>query len=194
MGGSSGSPFFMFHFSFLILINYLCSMDINFQKHLPEDFADNSRVWIYQAGRMFGLGEAFKLQEILNEFIQEWHAHGKKVKGYANLFFGRFIILMADESETVVSGCSTDSSVRMIKEVERLFNIDMFSRTNLAFIVKDKIEAIPLSQVKYALEHGFLHKDTLYFNNTISTKKELEENWLIPVKDSWLKDRIPSVA
>ncbi len=47
-----------------------------------------------------------------------WNSHGDPVKGYANLFFGQFIILMADETASMVSGCSTDSSVRLIKAIE----------------------------------------------------------------------------
>jgi len=38
------------------------------------------------------------------------------VKGAAYLFFGQFIILMADERVSGISGCSTDSSVRLIKK------------------------------------------------------------------------------
>ena len=31
--------------------------------------------------------------------------------------------------------------------------------------------------------------ETLYFNNTVLTKDDLAEKWLIPVKDSWLGAR-----
>jgi len=169
-------------------------MDINYREHLPTDFAANSRVWVYQSSRKFSITEALQLEGILKNFLSTWHAHGDPVKGYANLFFGQFIIIMADETSTVVSGCSTDSSVQMIREIEKTFNVELFNRTALAFIVKDKIESIPYTQINYALEHGFINKDTLYFNNTINNKKELEEKWLIPVKESWLKSRIPALS
>jgi hypothetical protein len=56
----------------------------------------------------------------------------------------------------------------------------------LHFFINEKIEVLPLSQVTYAAENGFLKPETLYFNNLVQTKKELENNWIIPVKDSWL--------
>jgi hypothetical protein len=56
----------------------------------------------------------------------------RKRAGY--LFFGQFIILMADEKATGVSGCSTDSSVRLIKDIEQRFGVNMFDRTTLAFV------------------------------------------------------------
>ncbi|MEI2749346.1 MAG: hypothetical protein V9E88_11370 [Ferruginibacter sp.] len=101
---------------------------------------------------------------------------------------------MADETATGVSGCSTDSSVRLVKEIEKKFNVDLFNRQNLAFIIKDKIQQIPLSQLEYALENNFISIDTPYFNNTVLSKAELENNWIIPMKNSWLKSRLPAVS
>jgi hypothetical protein len=161
-------------------------MDLDVQQHLPEDFNDNSRVWIYQCSRLFFMSEALEMEDMLNDFVKSWNSHGAPVKGFANLFYGRFIVLMADETATGVSGCSTDSSVRLIKAIESKYQVDLFDRQNLAFIVKDKIECIPLSQFNYAVENNFINENTLYFNNTVPTKKELVEKWIIPVKDSWL--------
>jgi len=165
-------------------------MDLNFQQHLPEDFNDNSRVWIYQSSRLFFISEALEMEAMLKEFVQQWHSHGIPVKGYANLFFGRFIIVIADETATGVSGCSTDSSVRLIKAIEEKFNVELFNRQLLAFVVKDKIEQVPLSQLSYAFENKFINEDTLYFNNTVLTKKQLIESWITPVKNSWLQKQL----
>jgi hypothetical protein len=125
----------------------------------------------------------------LEEFVTNWKSHGTDVKGYANLFFGQFIVLMADESVAGVSGCSTDSSVHVIKAIEKQFNVSLFERQTLAFIIKEKVQLLPLSQLSYGIENKFIDADTIYFNNTVTTKKELLENWLIPVKNSWLAKR-----
>ena len=165
-------------------------MNINISEHIPEDFNDNSKVWIYQSSRLFLMSEAFEMEDMLKNFVAGWKSHGDDVKGYANLFFGQFIVLMADETQSGVSGCSTDSSVHLIKDIEKKFNVDMFNRQNLAFVVKDKIQLLPLSQLNYAAENNFINADTLYFNNTVLTKKELVEKWIVPIKDSWLSNKI----
>ena len=165
-------------------------MNLEYHHLLPNDFSPGSRVWIYQSSRIFSIAEALEIEEMLESFADDWKSHGVKVKGAAFLFFGQFIILMADEKATGVSGCSTDSSVRLIKEVEKRFLVDMFERTTLAFVVKDKVQLLPMSQLQYAFDNGFLNSETLYFNNLVETKKELEEIWIIPVKDSWLTRKI----
>ena len=171
-------------------------MNFNLQEQIPSDFKDSSKVWVYQCSRLFFLSEALQIEEMLEEFIKGWKSHGNDVKGYANLFFGQFIVLMADETTTGVSGCSMDSSVHLIKEIEKKFNVQLFDRQMLAFIIKDKIQLLPVSQLNYAAENGFINGDTAYFDNTVLTKRELLQKWIIPIKDSWLAARIhfPSVT
>jgi hypothetical protein len=168
-------------------------MNLEYKYLLDGNFHPDSRVWVYQSTRLFALNEVLEIEEMLKEFTMQWKSHGTPVKGAAYLFFGQFIVLIADETATGVSGCSTDSSVRLIKDVEQKFGVNMFDRTTLAFAVKDKVELLPLSQLQYASDNGFINGDTLYFNNLVQTKEELESKWIIPVKDSWVARRISSL-
>ena len=165
-------------------------MNLEYKYLLDGNFDPRSRVWVYQSSRLFGMSEAFAIEDLLKDFTAKWQSHGSPVKGAGYLFFGQFIILMADETATGVSGCSTDSSVRLIKTIEERFGVNMFDRTTLAFVVKGKIQLLPLSQLSYAVENGFINPETLYFNNLVQTKAELESQWLIPVKESWLASKI----
>lgn len=168
-------------------------MNFDYRETIPASFHPSSRVWIYQSSRLFTIPEAFHIEDILKEFAANWQSHGTPVKGYANLLYGQFIIIIADETATGVSGCSTDSSVRVIKQIEQQFGVNMFDRQMLAFLVKDKIQLLPLAQISYAIENNYLTTDTLYFNNLVSTKQELMEKWIIPIKDSWLTSRIKAL-
>ena len=165
-------------------------MNLTYAHLLPADFADSSRVWIYQSTRLFSMAEALAIEERIDRFTAQWQSHGQPVKGKGFLFFGQFIILLADESKALVSGCSTDSSVALIKEIEKEFSTPLLDRTQLAFVVNNKIERLPLSQIDYAIANGFIKEDTLYFNNTVATKAALEKNWIIPVSKSWLSKKL----
>jgi len=162
-------------------------MDLDIQQHLPEDFNAGSKVWIYQSSRLFLINEVLEMEEMLQQFVAGWKSHGAPVKGFANIFFGRFIILMADETNTGVGGCSTDSSVHLIQEIEKKYQVDMFNRQMLSFIIKDKIEQLPIAQVAYAIENNFIDENSLYFDNSITTKKQLLSEWITPAGNSWLK-------
>lgn len=165
-------------------------MNLSYQHLIPEDFSNTSRVWIYQSSRVFTLSEALTIEKILEDFTADWKSHGTPVRGFGTLFFGQFIILMADEKVTGVSGCSTDSSVRLIKALEDEYKVSMFDRMNLAFHINEKVQLLPFSQLNYAIDKGFIDKDTLFFDNTVLTKAELLHRWITPVSASWLGKRI----
>jgi hypothetical protein len=165
-------------------------MNFNYRDLLPEEFDASSRVWIYQSDRLFVSTETSEIENMLHDFTKSWNSHGVPVKGFANLFFDQFIILMADEKASMVSGCSTDSSVRLIKEIENRFGVRLFDRQLLAFCVNDKVQLLPLSQLSDAIQSRSILSGTLYFNNTVLTKSEMMNNWIIPLKDSWISSRI----
>jgi len=165
-------------------------MKMDYKSLINQNLHADSRVWIYQANRIFSLNEALAIEVILNDFAEQWKSHGVPVKGAAYLFFGQFIILIADETATGVSGCSTDSSVRMIKDIEKQFGVNLFDRTTLAFVVEDKVQLLPMTQLQYAVDNGFISGNTSYFNNLVQTKEELESRWILPLKDSWIAARI----
>lgn len=165
-------------------------MKLDYTSLIPTDFSNDSRVWVYQSSRIFSISEALEIEKKMEDFAQNWKSHQIPVKGFGTMFFGQFIILMADETATGVSGCSTDSSVRLIKEIENTYQVNMFNRTSLAFVIKEKIQLLPLSQVNYAIENGFIDAETLFIDNNVPDKISLLTRWIIPVKDSWLAKKL----
>jgi len=150
-------------------------------------------VWIYQSDRQFNEPEQIEIDELLQQFTNSWTSHGAKVKGFGKLFYNQFIILMADETASGVSGCSTDSSVRLIKEIEIKYKAELFNRQNLAFFNGENIIQIPLSKLNEAISSNLINNETYYFNNVVLSKKELEEMWIIKLKDSWLGSKVKVV-
>jgi hypothetical protein len=162
----------------------------NLSALIPAGFADESRVWIYQSSRPFSEKEELEINEQLLHFYSQWQAHGAPVKGWAKLLFRRFIVLMADETNVAVSGCSTDSSVRVIKSIERQYEVNLFDRLSITFLVKDQPEVLPMGQVQYAIDKGYINGDTLLFNNLVTTKGDMMKNWLQPLNYSWLRSKV----
>jgi hypothetical protein len=157
---------------------------------LPAGFAADSKVWVYQSSRAFIEKEQQEINEQLEQFYQQWTAHGEPVKGWGRVLFGQFIVFMADESDVKVSGCSTDSSVRIVKSIERQYSVNMFDRLSITFLKNGKAEMLPFNQVQYAIDNGFIDGDTNLFNNVVYTRKDLLEQWLVPLRLSWLATKV----
>jgi hypothetical protein len=160
-----------------------------YQHLLPNNFSMQSKVWVYQASRPLLMSEALDLEEEILSFVANWQSHGAKVEGYANLLFGRFLVFISNEANTQVSGCSTDAMVRTVQKLEQQLNIKFTDRTQLAFLRNNKIEAIPISQLEYALEHKHINNDTIYFNNMVANLYDFLHNWQIATSTSWISKR-----
>jgi hypothetical protein len=171
--------------------SYLCRMMENYRLLIPSEFPGNSRVWIYQASRPFQSPEAAEIGTRLSRFANQWLSHGAAVHAHGSLLYQQFILLVADESQAGVSGCSTDSSVHLIKTIESSFGVELFNRNQLAFLLEDQVRIISMGQLDQAWASGIITADSWYFNNTVQTKAEWEKSWIIPVRDSWIARRLP---
>ena len=165
-------------------------MKTDYAELLPKDFASDSKVWIYQSDRKFAPAEENSINKILENFSSEWHSHGTPVKGFGRILNSQFVVLIADESATGVSGCSTDSSVRLIKELEQNFNLKLFDWQSLAFLVRGEIVLVPLPRLQAAIDEGFIQFDTPFFCNTVKDLKDLKNDWLVPAGKSWLIKKV----
>ena len=163
-------------------------------KRIPSELSDDSRVWIFQSSRPFDEKEKREIDEQLKNFYLQWQTHGEPVKGWGELLFSTFVVVIADESASQVSGCSTDGMTRVIKSLERQYSVNFFDRLTISFLVNDKVQMLPMNQISYGLEKGFIETDTLLFNNLVATKQALVDSWLTPLDKSWLWQRIVEKA
>ena len=156
-----------------------------------QNFALNSRTWVYQASRNLTDSEAAEVKQLASGFAAEWKSHGAPLTAAADVLYNRFLVMMVDEDAGSASGCSIDSSVAQIRSIEQKLNVDLFDRMNLAYLNSDnELETVHANKVSDAFEHGALNEDTTVFNNMVTSKTELETNWRIPLVKSWASSRI----
>lgn len=147
--------------------------------------SENSRVWIYQSDRPFTIEEDQAIQKILNDFTTEWQAHGHALAALAEIYHHQFIVLSVDEQIAGATGCSIDKSVHLMKELESKFNINLFDRFRMAYKSGDDIINCSREEFEERIKEGIVNAQTLVFNNMISTRRELESSWNIPLVESW---------
>src|SRR5690606_27168947 len=103
------------------------------------------RVWIYQSNRFLQQDEIRKIEQILQEFVTQWTAHGNQLAGSFEIRYDLFIVLMVDEEQAMVTGCSIDKSVHLLKKIEQALGISLFDRLQIAFRqgVDKPIQVVP---------------------------------------------------
>ena len=152
-----------------------------------DAFHPDSRVWVYTSNQLINDQTHEDILKDCAAFLSRWAAHGSDLKASAQLLEGYFLIIAADETFQMASGCSIDSAVRFVQELGAKYNINFFERTNLMFKIDGSIRAIQLSELSEQITAGLITRSTPYFNSNISTLKELNDNWLVKAEESWLK-------
>ena len=89
--------------------------------NLPEE----SKIWIYQSNRKFSDEEMAEIEVGLKDFVENWAAHGTGLEASYQLKYNRFIILAVNQEIQMATGCSIDSSVQFIQNLEQKYSVDL---------------------------------------------------------------------
>lgn len=151
-----------------------------------ETLTDEARIWIYQADRILNEQEVGCITKKLENWLKEWHTHGKTLYSEAWVENQVFLIFAVDESLQPASGCSIDQSVHLIRKICNRVNVDFFDRMNFAY--QDEDGAIRLTNDKELprlYELGRIQDDTLFYDTTLDSKGAWKSRKLVPLKESW---------
>lgn len=121
----------------------------------------------------------------LNNFTSQWQAHGHSLAAYGEIRYHQFIILSVDEGVAGATGCSIDKSVYLMKEIEKEFDLKLFDRFRTAYRSGEDIISCSREEFEDMIKQGSINQETIVFNNLITSRKEMNNLWEIPMKDSW---------
>lgn len=150
-------------------------------------FSPDSRVWVYTANRPLNDAEAQAAQQALDGFVRQWTAHNAALKAMAEVFQNQFVLLMVDEAQAGASGCSIDKSVHFLEALGAQLAVDLFERMRFAWVQDGHLQFANRTEFSVAVQNSDIQADTLVVNTLISTKRDLEKNWLVPFSESWHK-------
>ena len=156
-------------------------MFVNF-KSLSKD----SRVWIFQSIGFIDDPTIEKINSKLKIFLDDWKSHQMNFKSSFEIRNNTFIIIAADESN-LVSGCSIDSLVNFIKELESLFDLQLMDKLHVKYIFNDEIQTKHLNDFKILCQSLEKNQELIVFNNLVKNIFELNHNWNVDIRESWHK-------
>lgn len=146
---------------------------------------DDSRVWIYQANRSFTEVELIEIKNDLNEFLENWTAHGKDLKAGFEIKYNRFLVIALDQIGQTATGCSIDASVHFIQHLEKKYKVELLDKMNVSFKQGEYIAYKTLLDFKAMAKQKAISKNTIVFNNLVATKGEYLDHWEVPASESW---------
>jgi hypothetical protein len=154
----------------------------------------HSRIWIYQCDRKLSIEEAQEVSTIMQSFCEQWEAHGQPLQTSFKIELNQFLIVAVDEGFNNASGCSIDGSVRILKNLQAERGINFLDPSKIGFLINGEVQLHSRLELKELFALGKLSASSISFNNLVSSKVDLDDNWKITVEKSWVAKYLPAPA
>lgn len=153
-----------------------------------EAFSPLSRVWIYVADRDLSAQEKEAVQGHLDIFCRQWTAHNLALRARGEVFAGRVLLLMVDETQAGASGCSIDKSVHFLEALGAELQVDWFDRMQFGWVSQDgAVRLVSKAVFEEKIKTGEIGPETPVLNTLADTKDALRNNLWTPFQESWQK-------
>ncbi len=123
----------------------------------------------------------------LKAFIEKWSTHGSQMYASHVLMHDCFVVIAADETKQMASGCSIDSFTGLFKTFGARCGVSFFDRFSIAYKQAEEVSICTLDAFKSKIKQGEINASTIVYNNLIGTKDDLSSAWELPLEQSWQK-------
>jgi hypothetical protein len=151
----------------------------------------NGRIWIYNANRRLSSNEMQEISQRMQNFIQNWKAHGKDLDASFEWVEHQILILKVNEEQHPATGCAIDTWMEFLQGINKHYNLDLFKRDRMAIQTNDRVVFLDMSQLSEAYENNIISDDSLLLDHTISKLSDFQ-NFKKPIRVSWLCKKLPT--
>jgi len=149
---------------------------------LPAD----ARLWIFAANRSLGQTERREVLRAVDDFLDEWTAHGIPLAAGRDLRYDQFLLIGVDERRAGASGCSVDALVRRLREVHVRMDVDFLDNAPVLFRTGNGIERVSRDDFAARVAAGAVTLDTVVFDNSLSQVGDVRlGRWETPAGRTW---------
>jgi hypothetical protein len=104
----------------------------------------------------------------------------------------QLLVLAVDESQLGASGCSIDSSVRTLRNLEQHLGVNLVDQGKLTLRNRSgQLQVLPALGIKSRISNGEITSDLEVIHPQVQTKADLADLWL-PLSKSWLSVYFPN--
>lgn len=147
--------------------------------------SEDAKVWIYPSSRKFYPTEIEEVEQKIKTFVENWKADDENFKASYQFLYHRFIIFVADVSETTITNADIDTSVSFILALQETYKIELLDKMNACFKQGEFVQYKELKDFKKLVKNKAVTGKTIIFDNLVNNKEDLENFWEISIENSW---------
>ena len=150
-----------------------------------QNLSENSRVFVYPSSRKFYPNEFDSIDAEVKDFVMNWTEFSTSYK----IEYNRFILIFLEE-DAVVSTELLDKLAAFIFQLEKKLEVILMDKVNVCFKQGQYVQYQEMKRFRELIKSKSVSNKTIVFNNFIQTKYDFENEWEVPISESWLSHLI----
>ena len=142
-----------------------------------EHLSNNARVWVYVFKSELDADQEEIVKNKFDQFVAGWQCHGAELTGAYQLIESKVLILAVEEANSV-SGCSIDSSVRVLKQLKDDHGIDALDQTLIHYRKGDDLETVNRAIFDTLCKTGDISQETKVIDPLLNSMSDLRSGKL----------------
>ena len=155
---------------------------------LPAD----ARVWVFGAASELTEPASARLLDAVDDFLEQWNAHGSPLVCARELRDGRFLAVGVDQSTAGASGCSIDGLFRTLAKLESALGTTMLGGGRVYYRdAQGRVNVATRAVFNQLARDGQVGPDTPAFDTSITSASAWREHFEKPIRESWHAQLMP---
>jgi len=150
-----------------------------------QNLSEEAKVYIYPSSRKFYPNEIDSLEDKIKDFLVNWTPFSTSFK----IPYNRFLVFFLEEDASVTTEL-LDALASFIFQLEKEHNLTLLDKINVCFKQGEYVQYQEMKRFREMIKNKSVSKKTIVFNNFIQNKFDFENNWEIPITESWLSHLI----
>lgn len=151
-----------------------------------NELPGHARLWVFAAERELTPAERDRFLEVVDAFLEGWHAHQRPLRSARDLKYDRFLLVAVDEQAAGASGCSVDALVREIRGLEAALGVTLVDHGPVLYRQAERIVRVDRETFANLARAGTVTPATQVFDNTVARVADVREGrWEGPAAAAW---------
>ena len=158
-----------------------------------ERLPDTARLWCFGSDRDLTASESETLTGSIAAFVDRWTAHDHRLAAGFDWVDGRFLLVAVDEGVAEASGCSIDSLLRQLQELESKLSAGLADGRLIWYRAADgQVRSVTRDEFRSLAGEKRVGLDTPVFDLSLTRVGDLRSGGFErPASESWHARYLP---
>jgi hypothetical protein len=151
-----------------------------------HELPDHGRLWVFPLTRDLTDEERSSVLAVVDDFLEQWAAHGQPLRSGRELTDGRFLLVGVDVDAEAPSGCSIDALVNRLRALGDDLGVRFIDHAPIWYRGADGVRMVSRAEFRALVDEGVATPDTRVFDTSLTRMAHVRGGALErPASHSW---------